>query len=309
VSPEGSPGDQRTWEPEVELTGTKGRKVYSLRRSWVFERRRPVGQVLVFRDITERTKAEGSLREAKALAEAANRAKSEFLANMSHELRTPLHHIIGFTELVAERHAGQINDEQEEHLRDVLEASRHLLSLINDILEITRIDAGMLTVQAEPTSLREPLEGTLGMIQEKALKHGIRVSLESDGLPEVAVVDVRKLRQVLFNLLIRAVSLCPDGGEVSVSLTGIEPGPDGAGRLVLKVLIPGLRLSVEDYERVFQPFEQMRVGTDHVGLASGSGLALARRLVELQGGVLAAGYEEADRATVFTVQLPLGQSE
>jgi signal transduction histidine kinase len=96
---------------------------------------------------------------------------------------------------------------------------------------------------------------------------------------------------------------------VSVSLTGIEPGPDGAGRLVLKVLIPGLRLSVEDYERVFQPFEQMRVGTDHVGLASGSGLALARRLVELQGGVLAAGYEEADRATVFTVQLPLGQSE
>jgi signal transduction histidine kinase/PAS domain-containing protein len=305
--PDGRSRSERMWEREIELTGPEGRRVYSLRRSWVFERHRPVSQVLVFRDITERSKAEASLREAKALAEEANRAKSEFLANMSHELRTPLHHIIGFTELVADGHAGEINEAQEEHLRDVLEASGHLLSLINEILEITRIDAGMLSVDAEQASLREPLEGTLGMIREKALKHGIRVSLESDRLPEVAVVDVRKLRQVLFNLLIRAVSLCPDGGEVRVGMSGGEQAPGAPGRLELKVSIAGLRLADEDYERIFRPFQQMRVDTDHVGLASGGGLALARRLVELQGGVIAAGYSESNQATVFSAQLPLGQ--
>ncbi|MBN1837175.1 MAG: PAS domain-containing protein, partial [Spirochaetales bacterium] len=200
-------------EREIALGGPQERRVYSLRRSWVLERRKPLSQVLVFRDITERTRAETNLREAKALAEEANRAKSEFLANMSHELRTPLHHIIGFTELVADRRAGPINEAQAEHLQDVLGASRKLLSLINDVVEITKIDAGMLAVQPAPVELRDLLAATLALVQEKALKHGIRLSMESSGLPEVLSVDVRKLRQILFNLLGKAVSLCPEGGR------------------------------------------------------------------------------------------------
>ncbi|MBN1836690.1 MAG: hypothetical protein JW820_12620, partial [Spirochaetales bacterium] len=251
----------------------------------------------------------------------ANRAKSEFLANMSHELRTPLHHIIGFTELVADRHAGQINEAQEEHLQDVLEAGRNLLGLINDVVEITKIDAGMLSVHREPADLRRALEGTLGLVREKALKHGIRLTLDSGGLPELVAVDIGKLRQMLFNLLVKAVALCPDGGRVAVAARTGNPcsgswsgscrdgrTPDGSGVLELKVSVAGVRLSAEDYERVFRPFEQVRADTDHPDLASGSGLALARRLVELQGGSITAGYGEADEATEFLVHLPVGQT-
>jgi signal transduction histidine kinase len=304
--PEDARSGAAVQELELALGAGAARKLYNLRRSWVVEHRQPVSQVLVLRDITELTRSAASLREAKALAEEANRAKSEFLANMSHELRTPLHHIIGFTEQVAGGHAGELSGTQEEYLRDVLDAGRNLLALINDILEMTKIDSGMLAVNREPAGLKDALGGTLALVREKALKHRIRVSLEAGSLPETVLIDVRKLKQVLFNLLVKAVSLCPDGGQVVVRVRMQEQQEGRLARLELQVLGVGVRLSAEDHERIFQPFEQVKAGTDHLDLASGSGLALAKRLVELQAGTIAAEYSAADGGTVFVVQLPVG---
>jgi PAS domain S-box-containing protein len=304
-----TPAGTQAREQELVLGDGAAKRVYSLRRSWVFERRKPASQVLVFRDITERTRAEAGLREAKALAEEANRAKSEFLANMSHELRTPLHHIIGFTELVADRHAGELSETQEEYLRDVLDAGRGLLNLVNDILEITKIDAGMLAVNREPANVQESVEGTLALVREKSLQHGIDVSLDQGWLPELMSIDVRKLRQILFNLLVKSVSLCPDGGQVSVRVEAAAPTKGRSGNLEIRVACAEVRLPAEDHERIFRPFEQVNVGTDHVDLASGSGLALAKKLVELQRGTIAAEYAEAERSTVFTVRLPFERAD
>jgi signal transduction histidine kinase len=304
--PEDARSRAEVQELELALGAGAARRLYNLRRSWVVEHRQPVSQVLVLRDVTELARSAASLREAKALAEEANRAKSEFLANMSHELRTPLHHIIGFTEQVAGGHAGELSGTQEEYLRDVLDAGRNLLALINDILEMTKIDSGMLAVNREPAGLKEALEGTLTLVREKALKHRIRVSLEAGSLPETVLIDVRKLKQVLFNLLVKAVSLCPDGGQVVVRVRMQEQQEGRLAGLELQVLGVEVRLSAEDHERIFQPFEQVKAGTDHLDLASGSGLALAKRLVELQAGTIAAEYSAADGGTVFVVQLPVG---
>src|SRR5208283_2331187 len=155
--------------------------------------------------------------EQKAEAETASRAKSEFLANMSHELRTPLNHIIGFTELVADKQCGDLNEKQGEYLNDALQGSRHLLSLINDILDLSKVEAGKLELEAAEIHLRMLLEGSLSMVKEKAMKHGIRLSSDINGIPEAVQADERKLKQILYNLLSNAVKFTPDGGSVVLS--------------------------------------------------------------------------------------------
>jgi signal transduction histidine kinase len=300
-----SPEDSGAAEGETVLRIPESCQTYSLRRSWVMKQKQPISQILVLRDMSERFRAEQDLLEAKALAEEANHAKSEFLANMSHELRTPLHHIIGFTELIANRQFGDLTETQAEYLQDVLDSGRNLLELINDIVEITKIDTGMLEVQQQTTYLPEILEGTLTLLREKALKHGITINLETGSLPEAVLLDIRKIKQSLFNVVSKAVALTPDGGQVDLDVRIDPRGRSQPVLLVVRVNCFDVAISRQDLESIFKPFEQVKSSTDHPYLARGSGLALAKRLVELQGGRIWAESADNQRGITFVLELPV----
>ena len=166
-------------------------------------------------EICKQVKSE--LKETKELAEMSNHTRSVFLANMGHELRTPLNHIIGFTELLMDKNFGELNEAQEEYLSDVLTSGKHLLSLINDILDLSKTEADEVELLASPFNLKILLENSFTMVKEKAMKHGIKLSMQIDGIPETITADERKLKQILYNLLSNAVKFTPDGGEIRLS--------------------------------------------------------------------------------------------
>jgi signal transduction histidine kinase/CheY-like chemotaxis protein len=230
--------------------------------------------------------------------EAANRHKSEFLASMSHELRTPLNAIIGFSEVLLERLFGELTAKQEEYLRDILDSGRHLLSLINDILDLSKVEAGRMELEVGSFSLPEVLESGLTMVRERANRHGIDLSLEVDPTLDVIEADERKVKQVVFNLLSNAVKFTPDGGQV-----GITAGLDGEG-VRLTVWDTGIGIAPEDQERVFEEFQQVGAWDGQAREGTGLGLALVRRFVELHGGHLS--VESAiGQGSRFTFTLPV----
>ena len=231
--------------------------------------------------------------------EAANRHKSEFLANMSHELRTPLNAVIGFSEVLQERMFGELNEKQADYVNDIHSSGRHLLALINDILDLSKIEAGRMELEASEFDLRAMLETALTLVRERAQRHGIALSLET--APEVGTVrgDERKLKQVTLNLLSNAVKFTPEGGVVRLGArmngTAIE----------VSVADTGVGIAPEDQALVFEEFRQ--VGNDAARKAEGTGLglALARKFVELHGGTIR--LESAPgRGSTFTFTLPVG---
>ncbi len=228
--------------------------------------------------------------------EVANRHKSEFLANMSHELRTPLNAIIGFSEVLLQQIFGDVNAKQHEYLEDVLSSGKHLLSLINDILDLSKIEAGRMELELSRFSLANAIESGLVIVRERAARHGIRVStaLPPD-LPEVEA-DERKAKQILFNLLSNAVKFTPDGGAVEVSAAR-------EGELArVSVRDTGIGIAPEDQARVFEEFRQ--VGRERSREGTGLGLTLTKRFVELHGGRI---WLESTpgKGSVFSFTLPL----
>jgi signal transduction histidine kinase len=231
--------------------------------------------------------------------EATSRHKSEFLASMSHELRTPLNAIIGFSQVMRERMVGDLTQKQEEYLDDVLSSGNHLLSLINDVLDLSKVEAGQVELEIAPFSLREALERGVLIVRDWARDDGVQVTLAAH--PEVDVVegDERRIRQVVFNLLSNAVKFTPAGGSVDVASARLD------GEVRVSVADTGPGIAPEDQERIFEEFQQTDLGTQREG--TGLGLALSRRLVELHGGRIWV-ESELGKGSTFTFALPLESS-
>jgi signal transduction histidine kinase len=232
--------------------------------------------------------------------EAASQHKSEFLANMSHELRTPLNAIIGFSQVLRDEMVGPVNEKQSEYLDDIISSGNHLLSLINDVLDLSKVEAGQVELDVHPFSLREALERGVVMVRERATEGDVRVGFTAD--PEVDVVDgdERRIKQVIFNLLSNAVKFTPAGGEVDVSATRVN------GEVRVSVVDTGPGIAPEDHERIFEEFRQTETGVEqHEG--TGLGLALAKRFVELHGGRIWL-ESEVGQGSTFTFALPIRET-
>jgi len=275
-------------------------------------------QILTYQDsleekVAQRTsELEETTGKALALAEAAraaNLAKSEFLANMSHELRTPLNHIIGFSELLADKHVGDLNPHQEDFLKDVLESSRHLLSLINDILDLSKVEAGKMELELSGVRIMDLLESSTVMVREKALKEGIRLRVEASGLPEMILADERKLKQVLYNLLSNAVKFTPAGGEVVLGGEIEQESGAGEGWISVWVKDTGIGIEPQDLERIFKPFEQVESSASRKYQGTGLGLSLARRMIELHSGRIWAESGGPGKGSTFRFTIPSGTAD
>jgi signal transduction histidine kinase len=232
--------------------------------------------------------------------EVASEHKSEFLANMSHELRTPLNAIIGFSQVLRKRMFGEINAKQEEYLDDILSSGNHLLSLINDVLDLSKVEAGQVELEVATFSLREALERGVVMVREPAVKKGVRLSLTLAPAVDLVDGDERRLRQVVYNLLSNAVKFTPGGGCIDVASSRVN------GEVRVTVADTGPGIAPEDHERIFEEFQQTYVGVDQRE-GTGLGLALSKRLVELHGGRIWVESEPGQGSRfVFTLPIERG---
>jgi signal transduction histidine kinase len=229
--------------------------------------------------------------------ETASRHKSEFLANMSHELRTPLNAIIGFSEVLAERMFGEINDKQAEYLADILESGRHLLSLINDILDLSKIEAGRMELEPTTFDLPTAIESTLILVRERAHRRGITLGRTLD--PRLAMIraDERKVKQVLLNLLSNALKFTPEGGRIDVRADMQDDETE------ISVTDTGVGIASEDQEAVFEEFRQVGTAAKKVE-GTGLGLAISRKFIELHGGRIWVKSRVGSGST-FAFTLPL----
>lgn len=258
------------------------------------------GLVVSARDITELKLVQDELVRAKQAAEKANRAKSDFLANMSHELRTPLNAIIGFAEILTDQVFGPLNQKQERQVNHILGSGRHLLNLINDILDLSKVESGKMELELSPVRLGGLVHDSLLMIREKAARHGIKVSIDlSESLDSDAVLaDERKLKQVLFNLLSNAAKFTPDGGEIRVS------GWENRGKVFLRVEDTGVGIAPQDQARIFDEFEQVDSSHAKRQEGTGLGLALTKSLVELCEGRIWVESMGENQGAAFTFFMP-----
>jgi signal transduction histidine kinase len=233
--------------------------------------------------------------------ERASKHKSEFLANMSHELRTPLNAIIGFSQVLREQMFGNVNEKQAEYLDDIISSGNHLLSLINDVLDLSKVEAGQVELEAGPFSVQEALERGVVMVRERATKDGVQVALTAD--PDIDVVegDERRIRQVIFNLLSNAVKFTPAGGTVDVTAAQAN------GEVRVSVADTGPGIAPQDHERIFDEFQQTETGVEQRE-GTGLGLALSKRLVELHGGRIWVD-SELGKGSTFVFTLPVGAGE
>jgi signal transduction histidine kinase len=248
-----------------------------------------IANVALFREIQEKS----------AQLEVANKHKSEFLANMSHELRTPLNAVIGFSEVLNERYFGELTEKQDEYVKDIHSSGKHLLSLINDILDLSKIEAGRMELEVSEFDVPAALGNAITLVKERAQRHNIGLKLDVDKSLGAFRADERKFKQIMLNLLSNAVKFTPEGGKVSVAAKS-----NGAG-LEVSVSDTGVGIATEDQQAVFEEFRQ--VGRDYTRKAEGTGLGLAltKRFVELHGGEIRLQSAPGQGSTfTFTIPVP-----
>jgi signal transduction histidine kinase len=247
-------------------------------------------------EVAERTRAQEQLARARDLAEAANRAKSTFLANMSHELRTPLNAVIGFSEALDERLFGDLNERQARYVKNIHTAGRHLLSLINDVLDLSKVEAGRMELDVTEFDLPATLKHALMLVQEQALQNRIALTLDIDPALGTVRADERKVKQILVNLLSNAVKFTLEGGSVRLSARRAD------GAVEIAIADTGIGIGAQHLEAIFQEFVQVRRADGAAQEGTGLGLALSKKFVELHGGRIHARSEPGKGSTfVFTL--------
>jgi GAF domain-containing protein/anti-sigma regulatory factor (Ser/Thr protein kinase) len=241
----------------------------------------------LFREIEEKSRQ----------IEAANRHKSEFLANMSHELRTPLNAIIGFSEVLQEKLFGELNEKQAEYTSDILTSGQHLLSLINEILDLSKVEAGRMELELASFDLPLAIDNARTFVRERAVKHGITLDVDVDDRLGEYVGDERKIKQILLNLLSNAVKFTPEGGRIGIAAKKID------GAVEVSVSDTGVGIAPEDQPKIFEEFRQVGSDSTHKIEGTGLGLTLAKKFVELHGGKIWV-ESKVGKGSTFTFTLP-----
>jgi len=267
---------------------------------------RPVQYTAIRADITDRIRFEQALQQtnvalehARLMAEKANLAKSEFISSISHELRTPLNGIIGFTEFLIDEKPGPLRPKQKEYLGDVLNSGRHLLQLINDVLDLAKVEAGKMELHLETFPVHKAVEEVTAVIHGIANKKKIGITVEISPDLDALTLDPHKFKQILYNLLSNAIKFSNAGGQVSVRVRRLD-----AQQLEVEVRDAGIGIKAEDIGRLFNQFEQLDSGTARRFEGTGLGLALTKKIVEFQGGHIRV-ESQPGHGSIFTVVLPV----
>ncbi len=277
-------GALTVWRKEA---GNFSPEIVNLLQTFATQSALAIQNARLFREIEEKSKQ----------IEAANRHKSEFLANMSHELRTPLNAIIGFSEVLGERMFGELNEKQAEYTEDILSSGRHLLSLINEILDLSKVEAGRMELELATFDLPLAIDNARTFVRERATKHGIGLDVTVDERLGDFVGDERKIKQVLLNLLSNAVKFTPEGGRIGINARQVD------GSVEISVSDTGIGIAPEDQPKIFEEFRQVGSDYAHKTEGTGLGLTLAKKFVELHGGKIWV-TSEVGKGSTFSFTLP-----
>ena len=284
---------------EIELTKADGHRMVADVSGSIMDVR-PYTIQSVIRDISDRKRLEESLLHAKVIAEAASHTKSEFVANMSHELRTPLNSIIGFSDAMLEGYFGELGLKQDHYLRHISNSGKHLLDLINEILDISKVEAGKMELVPEMIKLQSLIAEMVATIQPLATKKKITVNIRKDNDANIILMaDEAKVKQIFYNLLGNAIKFTPDGGEINIQTSLAGP------MVRISVIDTGIGISSEDQKKLFTPFMQLDNSVSKQYEGTGLGLALVKELVELHGGRVWV-ESEPGKGSNFTFELPAG---
>jgi len=278
-------GALTVWRKE---TGSFAPEVVNLLQTFAAQSALAIQNARLFREIEDKSRQ----------IEAANRHKSEFLANMSHELRTPLNAIIGFSEVLGERLFGELNDKQAEYTEDILTSGRHLLSLINEILDLSKVEAGRMELEVAAFDLPLAIDNARTFVRERVTKHGITLDVAVDERLGEFTGDERKIKQTLLNLLSNAVKFTPEGGRVGINAKRTD------GAVEISVGDTGIGIAPEDQPKIFEEFRQVGSDYAHKSEGTGLGLTLAKKFVELHGGRIWV-ESEVGKGSKFSFTLPI----